>query len=48
MKYAVSAFFKDIGPTKASGIDAAIDEMFGSGNLRSSELQDFGIRIFFS
>jgi hypothetical protein len=48
VKYAVCAFFKDIGPTKASGIDAAIDEMFGSGNLRSSEMQDFGIRIFFS
>jgi len=48
VKYAVCAFFKGIGPTKASGIDAAIDEMFGSGNLRSSEMQDFGIRIFFS
>jgi hypothetical protein len=37
VKYAVRAFFKDIGPTEASGIDAAIVEMFGSGNLRSSE-----------
>jgi hypothetical protein len=48
VKCAVSTFFKDIGPTNASRIDAAIDEMFGSGNLRSSELQDFGIRTFFS
>eukprot|EP00978_Attheya_sp_CCMP212_P040765 scaffold226135_cov37-Attheya_sp.AAC.1 len=37
-----------IGPTKASGIDAAIDEMFGGGNLRSGELKDFGIQIFFT
>eukprot|EP00978_Attheya_sp_CCMP212_P040693 scaffold225093_cov68-Attheya_sp.AAC.4 len=36
-----------IGPTKASGIDAAIDEMFGGGNLRSGELKDFGIQTFF-
>ena len=48
VKYAVCAFFKGIGPTKASGIDAAIDEMFGGGNLRSGELKDFGIRIFFT
>jgi hypothetical protein len=48
VKYAVCAFFKDIGPTKASGTDAAIDEMFGTGNLRSGEMQDFRIRIFFS
>eukprot|EP00978_Attheya_sp_CCMP212_P004528 scaffold9870_cov78-Attheya_sp.AAC.1 len=47
VKYAVCAFFKGIDPTKASGIDAAIDEMFGRGNLRSGELKDFGIRIFF-
>eukprot|EP00978_Attheya_sp_CCMP212_P022350 scaffold66620_cov41-Attheya_sp.AAC.1 len=33
VKYAVCAFFKGIGPTKALGIDAAIDEMFGGGNL---------------
>eukprot|EP00978_Attheya_sp_CCMP212_P037553 scaffold178283_cov66-Attheya_sp.AAC.1 len=48
VKYAVCAFFKGIGPTKASGIDAAIDEMFGGGNLRSGKLKDFGIRIFFT
>eukprot|EP00978_Attheya_sp_CCMP212_P038864 scaffold196836_cov78-Attheya_sp.AAC.3 len=50
VKYAVCAFFKfkGIGPTKASGIDAAIDEMFGGGNLRSGELKDFGIWIFFT
>eukprot|EP00978_Attheya_sp_CCMP212_P010693 scaffold26017_cov86-Attheya_sp.AAC.2 len=40
VKYAVCAFFKGISPTKASGIDAAIDEMFGGGNLRSGELKD--------
>eukprot|EP00978_Attheya_sp_CCMP212_P009428 scaffold22307_cov29-Attheya_sp.AAC.7 len=48
VKYAVCAYFKGIGPTKASGIDAAIDEMFGGGNLRSGELKDFCIRIFFA
>eukprot|EP00978_Attheya_sp_CCMP212_P016137 scaffold42014_cov81-Attheya_sp.AAC.1 len=48
VKYAVCAFFKGISSTKASGIDAAIDEMLGGGNLRSGELKDFGIRIFFT
>eukprot|EP00978_Attheya_sp_CCMP212_P025387 scaffold81593_cov85-Attheya_sp.AAC.1 len=48
VKYAVCAFFKVFSPTKASGIDAAIDEMFGGGNLRSGELKDFGIGIFFT
>eukprot|EP00978_Attheya_sp_CCMP212_P025389 scaffold81594_cov61-Attheya_sp.AAC.2 len=33
VKYAVCALFKGIGPTKASGIDAAIDKMFAGGNL---------------
>jgi hypothetical protein len=42
------AFLKCIGPTKAYGIDAAIDEMFGSGNQRSSKMNDFGVKIFFS
>jgi hypothetical protein len=38
------------GPTIASDIDAAaIDEMLGrAGNLRSRELKDVGIRIFFT
>eukprot|EP00978_Attheya_sp_CCMP212_P005526 scaffold12431_cov57-Attheya_sp.AAC.1 len=48
VKYAVCAFFKGISPTKASGIDAAIDKMFGGCNLRSGELKDFGIQIFFT
>eukprot|EP00978_Attheya_sp_CCMP212_P021886 scaffold64342_cov48-Attheya_sp.AAC.4 len=48
VKYAVCAFFKGIGPTKASGVDAAIDKMFGGGNLRSGELKDFGLQIFFT
>eukprot|EP00978_Attheya_sp_CCMP212_P043426 scaffold283317_cov90-Attheya_sp.AAC.1 len=46
--HSTAAIVHSIGPTKASGIDAAIDEMFGGGNLRAGELKDFGIWIFFT